>query len=97
MEEGITKTVKDVSLTVTDLAPEFQAKAQDIRNTKINVEITGAQSVIEKIKPEDIILAIDLGHVNKPGTYQVPILIKKLDNVNYKLDQEEITIEVVEE
>jgi len=96
LEEGTSKTIEDVSLMVSNLQPNLQAKAQDISNTKIDVTVTGAKSVVEEVTKESIVLAIDMADISKPGTYQLPILIRKQNNLDYKLEQEEITIEIME-
>ncbi len=96
IEEGETKTITGVQPRVSSLDGTFQAKAINSEDAIVDVEVTGAKSIIDELTANDIVLSLDLSSATKPGTITVPIQVKKNKNFDYKLSVELITIEIIE-
>ncbi|MBL0701775.1 MAG: hypothetical protein JJV90_01500 [Spiroplasma sp.] len=96
IEEGETKVITGVQPRVSSLDSTFQAKAINSDDAIIDVEVTGAKSIINELTANDIVLSIDLSSATKAGIITVPIQVKKNKNFDYKLSVELITIEIIE-
>ena len=62
-----------------------------------NVTLEGAQKVIEKIKRDDLRVFVDVGKIDKAGTYEQPLIVEgKNKLVNYVIKDATVTIVVKE-
>lgn len=107
LESGVTKTINDINIETEGLNPKFSIKAVDANDSKVNVTVTGANSVIngytdangnqvEGLNASDLQVYIDLSDITAPGTYEVPIIVNQNKPFTYKLNHQAIKIEVVE-
>ncbi len=96
LEKGTTRTIEDVPITVANLDSNLQAKEVDSSYSSIDVEVTGALSVVNNLESSDITLLIDLGNFNKPGTYKVPIVVNSSKYFDTKLPVTELDINIEE-
>ena len=95
LENGSSKKLENVGLRLEGLKSGLEVKAVNQKEGLIDVEITGAKSIIDQITNNDLNIYIDLSNINDPGTYELPILVKKTKPFNFKLDIQTIKIEVV--
>lgn len=107
LEKGVSKEIKDVSLQTEGLASNLTIKAVSAKDGKVNITVTGANSVINGYKDSegkevpglsagDIQAYLDLSNITKPGTYEVPILVNKNKPFSFSLSNQMIKIEIVE-
>ena len=91
--KGKTKTFDDVPVRFTNLKDELSVLNGD--TLKQQVTVSGLESVIDKLKAEDIYLVADLQECEAPGTYTIRLQLKSTNNLlRYKLENEEIELQI---
>ncbi|MDH6367827.1 MULTISPECIES: CdaR family protein [unclassified Breznakia] len=91
--KGKTKTFDDVPVRFTNLKDELSVLNGD--TLKQQVTVSGLESVIDKLKAEDIYLVADLQECEAPGTYTIRLQLKNTNNkLRYKLENEEIELQI---
>ncbi|TDW13129.1 YbbR domain-containing protein [Breznakia blatticola] len=91
--KGKTKTFDDVPVRFTNLKDDLGVLNGD--TLKQQVTVSGLESVIDKLKAEDIYLVADLQECEAPGTYTIRLQLKNTNNqLRYKLENEEIELQI---
>lgn len=97
LEEGVSKTLKDLPLINENLDDGLVAKAVDSKDAFIDVKITGAKSTIENIDGNNIAVTIDLDGYKAGDTAVVPVKVEVADYVSAVPTQETVEIEISKE
>ena len=94
METETSKEFKDIPLEFENLdTSKYKALAKSEGDTKVDVIVKGVNSLLDKLKQEDIKAYVDLSDL-EPGTYQVPVIVTGSD-LKLKYSSRTIKIEVV--
>ncbi len=96
LEQGVTTTIENVPVTVNGLNSTLQAKANNTSSTNINVDVTGAASVVNDLDTSDISLTVDLSDITQAGTYTVPVEVTTTQYFDTELRVTELEINVEE-
>ncbi len=96
LEQGVQATIPDVPVTVNGLNSNLQAKANNTSSTNIDVDVTGASSVVNNLDTSDISLTVDLSDITQPGTYTVPVEVSTTQYFDTELRVTELEINVEE-
>lgn len=97
LEEGVTKTLKDVPVVEQNLGDGLVAKVVDSKDAFIDVKITGAQSTIEQIDGNNMSVTVDLDGYKAGDTVTVPLQVKAADYVTAVPVKDTVEIEINEE
>lgn len=95
-EKGITKEFTNVSVVPSGLDPTLTAIATSQEDSTVDLKVTGAASVVEKLTNEQITILIDLSNITSPGTYDIPVVARNNQNVSYELSKSTIKVEIKE-
>jgi len=88
------RTLKDVPISVNMPAGQNKkVKFIDPESRTIDVVLTGAKNVIEKIQQSDIKLSIDVGNASS-GDVELPIQVIGPDNVTMRLEKNTVTVHI---
>ena len=94
METETSKEFKDIPIEFENLdTSKFKALAKSEQDTKVDVVVKGVNSLLDKLKQEDIKAYVDLSDL-EAGTYQVPVIVTGSD-LKLKYSSRTIKIEVV--
>ena len=94
MERETSKEFKNIQLEFQNLdTSKYKALAKSEEDTKVDVVVKGVNSLLDKLKQEDIKAYVDLSDL-EPGTYQVPVIVTGKD-LKLKYSSRTIKIEVV--
>lgn len=97
MEEGVSKTLKDVPVVQQGLDDGLVAKAVDSDDAFIDVKITGAKSTIDEIDGNNVTVTVDLDGYKAGDIAVVPLKVNVADYVTATPTQETVEIEISEE
>lgn len=97
LEEGVTKTLKDVPVVEQNLGDGLVAKVVDSKDAFIDVKITGAQSTIEQIDGNNMSVTVDLDGYKAGDTVTIPLQVKAADYVTAVPVKDTVEIEIKEE
>lgn len=97
MEEGVSKTLKDVPVTQQNLGKGLVAKVVDSKQAFIDVKVTGAKSTIEEIDGSNLTLTVDLDGYKAGDTAVVPLQVEVADYVTAEPAQDTVEIDITEE
>ena len=88
------KTVSDVPLKIQGLSEEYKATINDPGNQMINILINGPASAVNRVRPEDFNVFIDLSSLQE-GAHEVDIQVEGPPSVKWKANKSsaKITIE----
>ena len=94
METETSKEFKNIPLEFQNLdTSKYKALAKSAEDTKVDVVVKGVNSLLDKLKIEDIHAYVDLSDL-EPGTYQVPVTVTGSD-LKLKYSSRTIKIEIV--
>ncbi len=92
--KAVTVKIPDVAITYKNFDDRFLIRFKN-ETGKTTVNVTGAKSVVENIKAEDISVVMDLEGYNKPVTDKVSLTVSgKNKLVTYRLNKEDESIEI---
>ncbi len=94
LEEGSTKKIKNLPITIQNLDPSLEVI--NIDNINIDVTITGAKSVIDAMTSSNITLYLDASEIIKPSTYELPIETNISSTIDYELSKNTVNVEFKE-
>ncbi|MFV0289208.1 MAG: YbbR-like domain-containing protein, partial [Mycoplasmatales bacterium] len=94
LEEGITKTLENIPVVVQNL--DSNLEVVNIDNINIDVTLTGAQSVIENMTANDIMLYIDAAGITTDLTTEMNIYTTIDTTISYELSTTKINVEFKE-
>lgn len=97
MEEGVTKTISDVSIGYENLDDGLVAKTVDSKDAFIDVKVTGAKSTLDQIDGNNLQLTVDLDGYKAGDIATVPLRIEVADYVTAEPAQETVEMEISEE
>lgn len=97
MEEGVTKTLKEVPVIQQNLGDGLVAKAVDSDDAFIDVKVTGAKSTIDQIDGNNVTITVDLEGYKAGDTAVVPLKVNVADYVTATPTKETVEIKISEE
>lgn len=89
------KTLDNIGLQVNGLSDNLNLKFVNPETGKISVDVTGEESIVDKVTAEQLKASISLQNLSA-GTYNVPIAVSGPDGVSLKPKQETVKVELVE-
>lgn len=93
-EKSTTKTIENVPVQSVNLSSGYSVQSAE-GELLLNVELTGAASVINEINVDDILLEVDLADLSA-GRHSVKVKVAVLDSrVGYKLSKEKVEVVIV--
>lgn len=96
LEEGVSKTLKQIPVTFINLDSGLTAKVKDSKNAFIDVKVTGAKSTIDGIDGSNIQAVLDLSGYKVGDSPEVPVQVSVADYVTVEPAVETIQVEIVE-
>ncbi len=97
LEEGASKTLKDVAIVEENLGDGLEAKVVDSDDAFIDVKVTGAKSTIENIDGTNLNIVVDLEGYKAGDTAVVPVQVDIGDYITAEPAKETVKIEITEE
>ncbi len=97
LEDGVSKTLKDVPVVEQNLSDGLVAKVVDSKEAFIDVKVTGAESTLAEIDGNNVTLTVDLEGYKAGDTAVVPLQVNVADYVTAEPAQETVEIEISEE
>ncbi|WP_066249491.1 YbbR-like domain-containing protein [Neobacillus drentensis] len=95
VEKEEKKTVSDVPLKIQGLSAEYKATINDPDNQLVNILVNGPISDVNRVRPKDFNVFIDLSSLQEEGVYEVDIQVEGPTTVKWKPNKSsaKITIE----
>ncbi len=94
LEKGKTINLKNVPITVENLDNSLEVVNLD--NLNLNVKVTGADSVVDKMTSQDILVYIDASDINSANKARLPLQVTINNLVTYELSEKEVNVEFKE-
>ena len=91
VEENVKRTYSNLPIQSVGIAEQLQIEFVDPENASLNVDVYGAQSVLDDVKAEDIQLYIDVAEY-ETGEYEVEIEADGPENISWELPQTKATV-----
>ncbi|MDD6271995.1 MAG: CdaR family protein [bacterium] len=81
METETSKDFLGITIDIVGLdTTKFDAKAATVEDTKVDVQVKGVQSLLDKLTSDDIKAYVDLSNIDEETTIEVPVLVTGEDN-----------------
>lgn len=94
-DQTITKTLKGVSVSLTNTSSDYNYDLLTPSGGKVDVEVTGSEKVINALQAGDIQLSVDMSGVQS-GETTVPISVKVPDGVKATATPQQAKVKVTE-
>lgn len=97
----LSETVNDVPLTMVN-ADELQTKGLSLQNNNttyyVNLQVQGSERSLRELDTQEIVAEVDLGAIDKAGTYDLDVVIKGTANsiIINRVIPEKVTVVVDE-
>ncbi len=91
LEKGKTINLKNVPITVENLDNSLEVVNLD--NLNLNVKVTGADSVVDKMTSQDILVYIDASDIDSANKARLPLQVTINNLVTYELSEKEVNVE----
>ncbi len=97
MEEGVSKTLKDVPLVDENLDDGLVAKVVNSKDAALDVKVTGTQTTLDEITGDNVVVAVNLEGYKAGDVAIVPVKVEVADYVTVQPEKETVEIEISEE